>query len=201
MTSFITTMFVNTSPSYMHPYPSPPKPLEPVFSPVASSSCVQLPLPLLPQTPCKHSQHDSVDCLPRLPPPLHLIGSSSAQAQTQTQEAQSDKQAGYASPIHLFFHAALRSFPFAQITAQTAVDSMAELHNVNDEDDHYRNSRTRAPFRPQKSGKGSTNWQLKQFAEATLGSGSLRKAVKLPEGEDEGEWLAVNGMSHYASYA
>jgi MOB kinase activator 1 len=75
---------------------------------------------------------------------------------------------------------------------------MAAELNVND-DDYYRNSRTRAPFRPQKSGKGSTNWQLKQFAEATLGSGSLRKAVKLPEGEDEGEWLAVNGMSAYAS--
>jgi len=35
---------------------------------------------------------------------------------------------------------------------------------------------------------------LKQFAEATLGSGSLKKAVLLPEGEDINEWLAVNGM-------
>jgi MOB kinase activator 1 len=33
---------------------------------------------------------------------------------------------------------------------------------------------------------------LRQFAEATLGSGSLKKAVKLPEGEDLNEWLAVN---------
>lgn len=33
---------------------------------------------------------------------------------------------------------------------------------------------------------------LRQYAEATLGGGSLRKAVKLPEGEDENEWLAVN---------
>jgi len=33
---------------------------------------------------------------------------------------------------------------------------------------------------------------LRQYAEATLGGGSLRKAVKLPEGEDEDEWLAVN---------
>ncbi len=51
-------------------------------------------------------------------------------------------------------------------------------------------------FRPAKShsgGKVTTGWQLKQFAEATLGSGSLRKAVKLPEGEDLNEWLAVNG--------
>jgi MOB kinase activator 1 len=57
----------------------------------------------------------------------------------------------------------------------------------------HSNSRTsRTPFRPQKAGKGTTNWQLKQFAEATLGSGSLKKSVKLPEGEDKDEWLAVN---------
>jgi MOB kinase activator 1 len=52
---------------------------------------------------------------------------------------------------------------------------------------------TRAPFKPQKSNRGTSSWQLKQYAEATLGSGSLRKAVKLPEGEDKDEWLAVNG--------
>jgi MOB kinase activator 1 len=52
---------------------------------------------------------------------------------------------------------------------------------------------TRAPFKPQKAGRGTSSWQLKQYAEATLGSGSLRKAVKLPEGEDKDEWLAVNG--------
>jgi MOB kinase activator 1 len=55
------------------------------------------------------------------------------------------------------------------------------------------NSRTRAPFKPQKAGRGTSSWQLKEYAEATLGSGSLKKAVKLPEGEDENEWLAVNG--------
>jgi hypothetical protein len=65
------------------------------------------------------------------------------------------------------------------------------------------NARSRAPFKPNKTGRGTSSWQLKQFAEATLGSGSLRKAVKLPEGEDENEWLAVNGKldlsrsSHY----
>lgn len=57
------------------------------------------------------------------------------------------------------------------------------------------NPRTqRQPFKPQKSGRGTSSWQLKQYAEATLGSGSLRKAVKLPEGEDKDEWLAVNGI-------
>lgn len=55
-----------------------------------------------------------------------------------------------------------------------------------------RNSRTRGPFRPRAANKGSGSYQLRQFAEATLGSGSLRKAVKLPDGEDVNEWLAVN---------
>lgn len=57
------------------------------------------------------------------------------------------------------------------------------------------NPRTRAPFKPQKSNRGTSSWQLKQYAEATLGSGSLRKAVKLPEGEDKDEWLAVNSKN------
>lgn len=55
------------------------------------------------------------------------------------------------------------------------------------------NARTRAPFRPRSAAKGTSSYQLRQFAEATLGSGSLRKAVQLPEGEDLNEWLAVNG--------
>mgnify|MGYP002718902190 CR=1 FL=1 len=54
------------------------------------------------------------------------------------------------------------------------------------------NARTRAPFKPRSAAKGTSSYQLRQFAEATLGSGSLRKAVKLPEGEDQNEWLAVN---------
>ena len=55
------------------------------------------------------------------------------------------------------------------------------------------NARTRGQFKPQRATKGTTSYQLRQFAEATLGSGSLRKAVKLPDGEDLNEWLAVNG--------
>lgn len=56
-----------------------------------------------------------------------------------------------------------------------------------------RNSRSRAPFRPRAANRGTSNYQLRQFAEATLGNGSLRKVVQLPEGEDLNEWLAVNG--------
>lgn len=58
------------------------------------------------------------------------------------------------------------------------------------------NARTRAPFKPRSAAKGTNSYQLRQFAEATLGSGSLRKAVKLPEGEDLNEWLAVNGANN-----
>ncbi|KAK6070553.1 maintenance of ploidy protein mob1 [Seiridium cupressi] len=58
------------------------------------------------------------------------------------------------------------------------------------------NQRTRNQFRP-RGGKGNTSYQLRQYAEATLGGGSLRKVVKLPEGEDENEWLAVNMVDFY----
>lgn len=34
--------------------------------------------------------------------------------------------------------------------------------------------------------------QLKKHIDATLGSGNLREAVRLPPGEDLSEWLAVN---------
>ncbi|KAI7095300.1 putative maintenance of ploidy protein, partial [Hortaea werneckii] len=58
-------------------------------------------------------------------------------------------------------------------------------------------NRNQASFQPQKRAKGTNSWQLKQFAEATLGSGSLRKVVQLPEGEDRDEWLAVNIVDFY----
>ena len=57
----------------------------------------------------------------------------------------------------------------------------------------HSNSRSRNQFKPRNAPKGTSSFQLRQFAEATLGSGSLRKAVRLPEGEDLNEWLAVNG--------
>lgn len=37
--------------------------------------------------------------------------------------------------------------------------------------------------------------QLRKHIDATLGSGNLREAVKLPTGEDLNEWLAVNSNS------
>lgn len=35
--------------------------------------------------------------------------------------------------------------------------------------------------------------EMLSYASATLGSGNLREAVKLPQGEDPNEWIAVNG--------
>lgn len=64
------------------------------------------------------------------------------------------------------------------------------LHGI-----HNSNQRTRNQFRPRNANKGTTSYQLRQYAEATLGGGSLRKIVKLPEGEDENEWLAVNSKT------
>ena len=40
--------------------------------------------------------------------------------------------------------------------------------------------------------EGSKASQLKRYATAVLGSGNLKQAVALPEGEDLNEWLAVN---------
>ena len=48
-------------------------------------------------------------------------------------------------------------------------------------------------FKPKKNiPEGTKQYHLKKYAEATLGSGNLRLAVTLPEGEDLNEWLAVN---------
>jgi MOB kinase activator 1 len=40
----------------------------------------------------------------------------------------------------------------------------------------------------------TTTETVKRYAETTLGSGNLRLAVTLPEGEDLNEWLAANSM-------
>jgi len=50
-------------------------------------------------------------------------------------------------------------------------------------------------LKPQKAQKGGKRSELSQYAQhtlATLGSGSMLEAVKLPKGEDLNEWLAVN---------
>lgn len=63
------------------------------------------------------------------------------------------------------------------------------------------NQRTKNQFRPRVGKGGATSYQLRQYAEVTLGGGSLRKVVKLPEGEDENEWLAVNSRYLFVCHA
>lgn len=41
-------------------------------------------------------------------------------------------------------------------------------------------------------------YDLVKYAATTLGSGNLRLAVMLPEGEDLNEWVAVNSESSFA---
>jgi len=44
---------------------------------------------------------------------------------------------------------------------------------------------------------GTHRYELMKHAETTLGSGNLREAVALPEGEDQNEWLAVNTFDFF----
>ncbi|KAH9938317.1 Mob1/phocein [Fomitopsis serialis] len=53
-------------------------------------------------------------------------------------------------------------------------------------------------FKPRKDvPEGTKQYQLRKYAEATLGSGNLRLAVTLPEGEDLNEWLAVHAVDFF----
>ncbi|XP_051546037.1 MOB kinase activator 1A isoform X1 [Myxocyprinus asiaticus] len=59
-------------------------------------------------------------------------------------------------------------------------------------------SRSSKTFKPKKNiPEGSHQYELLKHAEATLGSGNLRAAVMLPEGEDLNEWIAVNSEFVY----
>lgn len=53
-------------------------------------------------------------------------------------------------------------------------------------------------FRPLKTHKETTKQhKLSEYAKATLGSGNMLNAVKLPVGEDKNEWLAVNTVDFF----
>ncbi|KAG9480414.1 hypothetical protein GDO78_012079 [Eleutherodactylus coqui] len=59
-------------------------------------------------------------------------------------------------------------------------------------------NRSSKTFKPKKSiPEGSHQYELLKHAEATLGSGNLRMAVMLPEGEDLNEWVAVNTVDFF----
>eukprot|EP01120_Amphizonella_sp_Union-15-10_P004584 TRINITY_DN1522_c0_g1_i1.p1 TRINITY_DN1522_c0_g1~~TRINITY_DN1522_c0_g1_i1.p1 ORF type:complete len:220 (+),score=29.75 TRINITY_DN1522_c0_g1_i1:105-764(+) len=53
-------------------------------------------------------------------------------------------------------------------------------------------------FKPKKKiSKATKRYELHKHAKATLGSGNLKVAVKLPEREDVNEWLAVNTVDFF----
>lgn len=83
----------------------------------------------------------------------------------------------------------------------SVASSVGTVANVRALADSSNQRTTKNQFRPRVGKGGSTSYQLRQYAEVTLGGGSLRKAVKLPEGEDENEWLAVNSRCRAAAFA
>lgn len=90
-----------------------------------------------------------------------------------------------------------RPLSYPEPVHRTTLTSRRRLPANIDNDDRS-NQRTRNQFRARRgAGGGTTSHQLRQYAEATLGGGSLRKVVKLPEGEDESEWMAVNMVDFY----
>lgn len=57
----------------------------------------------------------------------------------------------------------------------------------------FSGNRSNKTFKPKKNiPEGTHQYDLMKHAEQTLGSGNLRQAVSLPEGEDPNEWVAVN---------
>lgn len=57
----------------------------------------------------------------------------------------------------------------------------------------FSSSKSSRTFKPKKNiPEGTHQYDLIKHAAATLGSGNLRSAVVLPEGEDLNEWVAVN---------
>lgn len=53
--------------------------------------------------------------------------------------------------------------------------------------------KNKGTFKPvRQHDKGTKRHNLHKQAKATLGSGNLKAAVRLPPGEDPNEWLAVN---------
>lgn len=101
------------------------------------------------------------------------------------------------TPVPIPMSCAATTAPIkAQLVPALSASNQGELYGkTSSPSDTSSNARTRGQFKPRNANKGTSSYQLRQFAEATLGSGSLRKAVKLPEGEDLNEWLAVNGTT------
>ena len=200
MTSFITTMFVShPSPQWrLNPTPSAQctRPLSPIFT--DSSSCVRLDCmassPASPQasyvSPLQRVFEGALHSSPRWNRPSSpLSPTNKVQQRVRGDSDVSSVDSDSIGGVSLFGYTfGLSRAPKINANANILNEGLHEILERS-------NSRSRNAFKPQKANRGTTSWQLKQFAEATLGSGSLRKAVKLPEGEDRDEWLAVNGRN------
>lgn len=189
MTSFIQTMLVNSSPPRPH-FPLAARPLPALHCNLlaASESSSQLQWPESPQSvyqsPLQKHFRDVLDGSPSQSSPLSLHRTNSP-ASTAEQATNTPFRRSKNQPIRHEQHTGGGGLGHGLDKIGIEADLLSHSSNAN--------NRTRGSFKPQRAQKGTNSWQLKQFAEATLGSGSLRKVVKLPEGEDKDEWLAING--------
>lgn len=70
---------------------------------------------------------------------------------------------------------------------------LTSLFSLNNLQFSISGSRSSKTFKPKKNiPEGTHQYELMKHAAATLGSGNLKLAVMLPEGEDLNEWVAVN---------
>lgn len=155
MTSFINTMFVHNS--LPQPYNQSPRPLPALHSNILaeSESCSSMQYPSSPEAAYtsplqRHIQetyfYDSKHGTSNIPVPVH-VGNRTH-----------DVHRGHQHP--------------GLGNGLGDIGRKADLLTFNSN----ANARTRnQAFQPQKRAKGTNSWQLKQFAEATLGSGSLRR--------------------------
>ncbi len=182
MSSFINTMFVHNSPP--QPYSQSPKPLPALHSNILaeSESYIHLQCPSSPQATCrsplqKQLQHVLYDS----PQGDHNIShhKSNIPVPVQVENRTHDVHRGQFRGLG------------------HGLKDIAKQADLLPRSNSNARTRNQTAFQPTKRAKGTNSWQLKQFAEATLGGNSLRKIVQLPEGEDRDEWLAVNGTPSY----
>jgi len=169
MASFIQTMFVQSSPPQ---YPHSPKPLPAIQSNVLAESefYLHLPLPSSPESSYKSPLQRHTQTF------FSTESASSNSLLASTYQLEGGR-------LHEQCRGGLGA-------GSRDLGRKADLQSLTRANSNARNRQT---FQSQKRAKGTSTWQLKQFADATLGGNSLRKCVQLPEGEDRNEWLAVNG--------
>lgn len=175
MASFIQTMFVQPPPPQpQSQYPQSPKVLPAVQSNVLAESESYLHLPLLSSPESAYAS----------PLQRHI------QTFFSTENASTSTLQSQCPPTYQVeggrLHEQCRGLSVGFKEIGKRADLLTRINS---------NARNRQTFQSQKRAKGTSTWQLKQFADATLGGNSLRKCVQLPEGEDRNEWLAVNGAS------